>query len=273
MNQTVTSNYYKFKVNNAYITNKDYKGDVIKENRQFVILDVNVTNQINSTRNLDIEKFILYVGDKYYVPTKSYNNYFIDMGNVFQSQSLAGKASDNYLLIFEIENPKNNDNFILKYQDLKAKTRLIRIKLKIRDISEYITKDNKMINEEMTIPINSEEKEVIKVTSYSLNDYVNYTYEECYINDCPIKTGVVTTSENKKILYMRTSNQILDFIKKYGKIRYTVDGVTYQESVKSKLTKYRGNHLYLEVDKKIESSSSIEIVFTVRSYQYFYKLK
>jgi len=273
--QDFNSNNYVFNVSNAYITNRDYKGDIIREDKTFVILDINVKNTLGRVRNIDMEKFILYVGDKYYIPNKSYNTYFSDLGNLYVNQKLDKYARDNYYLIYEIDLPSSKDNFILKYQSVNLdESKLIRVKLRIRDISGYVTKGYHKINENMIINVNNDFSQSILINSYEIGDSYSYIYHSCYMDECTIKEGIANSKANKKILYIKTSEKLLDFIKKYGKIKYIVDGVEYLENIDNSInTNYNGNYLYLDVNERILNASNIQIVFTVRSYQYFYVLK
>ena len=280
MGQEVSSNYYNFRINHSYITTKDYRGDVIAEGKSYIIIDLDVKNTLKSTRTLDIEKFLLYVDDDYYVPTINFNNRFEDLGPVFEKQSLGSLQSDNYFLIYEIDHPKKDSDFILKYQDLTENSRLIRIRLKIHDISSFVLKDTKLLNQELIIPINKEETRKIQITSYEIGDSYPYTYEQCLANNCPILGGYITPKDDRKILFMKlnplgnTTQDLLKVFVRYGKMRYVIDGKTYQEDVKSSISKiYKGNFFYFDVHSKIQDATSIEIVLTIRNNQYIYRLK
>ena len=147
MGDTVSSNYYTFRINNSYITTKNYRGDTINKDRSYVILDVDVTNALSYARTLDIGRFTLLVDGISYTPTVNYNEQFDDLGNTFKGQSLNGDSTSNYFLIFEIKKPSEDSNFILRYQDLVTHSKLIRIKLTIKDISSFVVKDTKNISE------------------------------------------------------------------------------------------------------------------------------
>lgn len=279
MGNVVSSNYYEFKVNNTYITTRNYRGDIINKERSFVILDLDVTNLVSSTRTLDIDRFSLLVDGTPYTPTINYNEQFEDLGNTFKKQSLIGGATSNYFLIFEIKNPKKDSNFILRYQDVTSHSKLIRIKLAIKDISNFIVKDTKKIKEEQIVKINENKIKKFTISNYEIGNSFLYTYEACNYVECYIKEGYTTISLGKKVLYMRVSSSdtthelLQDFIK-YGKIRYIVNGKAYEEKVKSNVTKkYRGNFLYFDVDEKIGNASSIELILTVRNNQYVYIIK
>ena len=62
-------------------------------------------------------------------------------------------------MIYEIDKPKTDTNFMITYQDLTSdKKKSIKVKIKVRDISTFIVKDTKQLPEMLTIPLNLEEK-------------------------------------------------------------------------------------------------------------------
>ena len=70
-----------------------------------------------------------------------------------------------------------------------------------------------------------------------------------------------------------TKKDFLDFLKTFGKIRYTINGETKEMNISYLLTNYRGDHLFIAAPSEIVNAQNIELYFTVRTYQYFYQLK
>lgn len=280
MRQNISSNNYTFNIQNSYITTKDYRGDVLNKGKSYVIIDLDITNELVATRDFDPEKFILYVDDDYYIPTVNYNQRFSDLGPVFEGQDLRAKETANYFLIYEIITPKDSSSFLLKYQDVTNNSRLIRVKLQIKDISQMILRDTKMSPNEMSIPVNETETIKFSISKYEIGTTFPYTYEKCLLNNCPIYGDYTEPASGRKILYMpvnpinTTTKTLLNNFVKYGKMRYVINQKTYSEALISHVTQnYKGNYLYLDVSSKIEDATSIEIVFTIRNNQYVYVVK
>lgn len=279
MGDSVVSNYYTFKVNNSYITTKNYRGDIINKDRSYVIIDLDATNMLTSNRVLDIDRFTLLVDGISYTPTVNYNEQFEDLGNVFKKQALKGNTTSNYFLIFEIKKPTEDSNFILRYQDLVSHSKLIRIKLSIKDISGIVLKDTKKYKEDINVQVNKDKVLNYKINNYEIGTSYLYTYEICNYTECYIKEGYTSSSLGKKVLYMKVSSNdtlhsiLQDFIK-YGKLRYVVNGKSYEERIKTNVTKkYRGNYFYFDINDLASNASSLELVLTIRNNQYIYKLK
>lgn len=279
MGDIVSSNYYTFKVNNSYITTKNYRGDTINKDRSYIILDLDATNTLSQERILNIDRFSLLVDGISYTPTVDYNEQFEDLGNTFNGQPLNGKSGSNYFLIFEIKKPNKNSNFVLRYQDLTTHSKLIRIKLLIKDISNFVVKDTKNLTEEMKVQINKKRTQKFTINSYEIGTSFLYTYESCNYNECYINESLTTTSNNKKVLFMKVTSDekiysVVDDFVRYGKIRYVVNGQTYEEKVVLNFNKkYRGNYLYFNISENSSNATSLELVLTIRNNQYIYKLK
>lgn len=282
MNEDFKSNNYVLKVNHTYLTDKDYSGNTVSEDgTYFILVDISITNLLSTSRDFDIEKVLLFINNDYYVPTTNFNSYFTDMGNLYDGKSITANSSVSYLLVYEVPKPDSDANFLLKYQDLTSGNgKLINVKMKIQDISAFKEKGSSKLNELFTIPINLDENISFNITSYELLDSVNYTYQQCSPKSCPIYQDTVSASTNNKILYIKfnlndtTKEEFLNFIYKYGKLRYKVGGEYITTSLRKSINKsYRGNYLYLTVNSNIMNVSDIELIFTIRSYQYIYKLK
>jgi len=281
MNETISANSYKLKVKNTYLTDKDYSGNIITaDDAYFVLVNLEITNTLSRERLFDIEKVLLYIDNTFYVPTTRYNNYFKDMGNLYTGTVLKEKETTSYLLVYEIPKPDDNANFILKYQDV-GNTKLVQVKINILDISTFKDKGSESYPNKFTIPINENDSMTFKISEYTISNSANYTYQACdSTGSCPVYESSVTVSDDKRVLHLKFSlddkerNEFLDFVNNYGKIKYVIDGVEKTVSIKYAVTRtYRGNHLYLIVPSEIENASKIDLLFTIRTYQYSYHLR
>lgn len=282
MNEPFDSNYYRITVKNTYLTDKDYAGNIVSETGKFfIIAQVQIQNLLSSSRDFDIEKMLLFIDQDYYVPTTKYNVHFSDMGNTYENKSIKPKETVTYSLIYEVKKPDSKANFLLKYQDVLAKDgKLIGVKMKVLDISTFKTKGNFTYPEQAIIPINEETSMTFSFDKMDITESSTYRYQSCLPDSCPIYEKTITAPSGYKILYLRgnfgsnTTQEYLDFLKKYGKIRYSKDGKTYQSNIKFAVTgAYQGRHIYISIPDSIADADSISFVFTIRTYQYFYKLK
>ncbi len=282
MNEAFESNHYRITVKNTYLTDKDFAGNIVSEKGSFfIIAQVQIQNMLAVSRDFDIEKLLLFIDQDYYVPTTKYNIYFSDMGNTYEGKSIKPNDTTTYSLIYEVKKPNDKANFLLKYQDMVAKDgKLIGVKMKVLDISTFKEKGNSKLKETFTFPINIDESITFKLDSYELLDAINYTYQQCGPNSCPIYQATINSNTGQKILYIKgtfgsnTKQEFLNFMSKYGKIRYSINNEYKLITLKYGTNKnYRGNYLYFIIPEEVMNADSIEFVFTIRTYQYFYKLK
>lgn len=280
-NQVLQKDGYSIVINNTYITNRDYTGNIINDKMSYLILETTITNNTSYTRTFDANNFYLYIDTSYYLPSERFNTYFVDMGTLYtKEKAIKAGETQQLLFVFEIKNPNENSNFLLTYQNSNIDKKATRIRIRVVDISKFITKTSKKLGEEIEIPINLNKKWEFSIPNYQITDSITYRYEECNATgNCPIYESILTNKKDKTILFFRfdindeTKTNFLTFLKKYGKVRYTINGITKEQKIKYQISKYRGNYIYLEVSNEIKEASSIQLCFTVRSYQYFYKLK
>lgn len=283
MSEQFNSNYYDITINNSYLTDKDYAGNVVsEEGTYFILIDATIKNTLSVSRTFDIGKMLLYVDNDYYAPTTKFNSHFQDMGNLYNGKSLGAGATSSYLLVYEVPKPKDGANIILKYQDAYKgdSGKLVQVKIKVLDISTFKDKGSSKLNEEFSIPLNLEEKVTFNISKYRILSSVNYTYQSCNPNSCPIYEKTIKAPKGYKILYMKgtyndySAGKYSEFLKKYAKVRYKVDGKIVEDDVKLAVnSNYLGNHLYLLVNDDIKNSDYISLVFTVRTYRYNYVIK
>lgn len=282
MNEAFESNHYRITVKNTYLTDKDFAGNIVSEKGSFfIIAQIQIQNMLAVSRNFDIEKLLLFIDQDYYVPTTKYNIYFSDMGNTYEGKSIKPNDTTTYSLIYEVKKPNDKANFLLKYQDMVAKDgKLIGVKMKVLDISTFKEKGTFTYPSQATIPINEETNMTFSFDKMEIVQSTTYRYQQCSPNSCPIYEKTVTANNGYKILYLKgnfgdnTTQEFLNFMKKYGKIRYTKDGKRYESNIKFIVSgNYQGKHIYISIPDAIAESNDISLVFTIRTYQYFYKLK
>jgi len=282
MNEKFKSNNYNFVIENTYLTDKDYAGNIISnQGKYYVILDFKVQNLLNQSRDFDITKFHLFVDDQFYEPDLRFNNYFNDIGRVYEGASIGKHKTENYILIYEIDKPSKDSNFLLTYQDLLTKeNKIIKVKIKVRDLSKFVDKDSKKLTETLDVPINLDEKKSFSLTDFLVADSMTYTYEKCYVHNCPIYQGTLVGKNGNSILRLKgdfgedSTESFVKFLSKYGKLRYNINGEDKEIPFKFMLEKgYRGKMIYLSVPNEIQTAVKIELLFTVRTYQYVYIIK
>lgn len=278
---SLTANGYTITINNSYYTDKDYTGNIISKDSNFVILDLTVKNNL-APREIDLNKFHVMNGINNYITTqKTYETEFQDFGKTYQTKELKRDETFSFIIVFKVDKKLKSNRFVLYYQELdKEKPYLRKIKLHLKDVSKI--KDAKSLEPgtDFTFKIQNH-KETISLDNYDLVDNIEYTYRNCNSSTCGLHTATYTAIPGQKIMEINFSSStyegkdLIDFSTKYGKIKY-IDSENKEKiiDIKNSLNRvYSGKYLYIKVPRELEQSNKIELVYTVRNNRYIYKLK
>jgi len=90
-------------VEDAIVTNLDFNGNVIKENKYYVVLKMHVANDTGDNKTLDYNHFKLIIDGKNINPIVSYAKYFADFASGEVISSYSPKAERTFALVYEID--------------------------------------------------------------------------------------------------------------------------------------------------------------------------
>ena len=132
----------------------------------------------------------------------------------------------------------------------------------------------------------------LKINSFEINDKFKVDYKFCITdNECYDSYEYIVpnfkNNYDKTILKINgnidlketniNSNNLYEFMKNYGTIIYTVNGITKKQNVsleEVKLSKTTiNNTYYVEILKEIKDAENVSIEFNLRNNKYIYKLK
>ena len=275
--QTFDANGYTITVNNSYYTDKDYKGDVISDKNNFVIIDLTIKNN-SEKREINLSNFHVMNGVSNYATTsKTYESDFEDLGKVMDSvQEVSRDASVRTIIIFRVDKKLPKNRFVLYYQELEGDNHLRKIKLKINDLSQIIKHDPIEFGNNLKINYKDEKEDII-FDGFQILDTVTYRTRLCNTTKCEDSTREYKAKTNEKIIYLSyssseiDSNNMVDFSTDYGKIRYKDSNGTKTIRMASAVTsKYFGKYLYLKVPNEIIDAKEISLIYTIRNNEYTY---
>ena len=142
----ISSNDYQIKINNSYLTERDTKGDYIKEDSKYAYMIVNMTviNQ-GKTRTMNIDRFRLMNKNQEFKYTLKYDHFFSDLGKSYDNKEMKNKESKTFSLVFKVKKDLDPKLYVLYYQDLNDDLLIKKTKLKTQDLREITTKSIKNI--------------------------------------------------------------------------------------------------------------------------------
>lgn len=279
--QELVANNFTIKINKSYYTDKDYTGNKISDKSSFVVVDLNIKNNIEP-REVNLSQFHVMNGISNSTTTyEVYGTEFQDFGKTYEKLELKRDEEQNLILVFKVDKDLKPDKFVLYYQEFVEGLGMLRkIKVNIQNVSEIKTEKAKNLGEDLNFTLQGK-KETISLDSYSISDMINYTHRTCSVNGCSNATEIYTAQTGYRVLSISFASgdfegeDMIDFSTKYGKIKYIDSkGKTKVVEVKNTLTRdYYGKYLYLKVPEDMEDATSINMEYIVRNKKYVYKLR
>lgn len=289
---SVSASYYRFSVNNTYVTENDLYGNVVQSGKKYVIVDISVRNNYYEVVNLDIKSFRLFIGNDFYYPISNKNSDFKDLGLPYDNKSLALDKDYNYILVYEISSEQSTNGMKLKvYNKMdyeSAKVDYVNISLKPKKLNDKKLEQEVGLNENIKFENDKYLNSLLVVSYFDLVNKYEYNYDMCVGNDCSKKTGVIIPDDvlNNMLLEIDYSLSIDDdsslnnFIKNDDTFFNTFVTLTYKYNGKEKVAKFVGisnknvsDKIFMEVSKDIVNADEIKIFINTRSDKFSLKLR
>lgn len=280
---TISTNGYSIVLHHSYFTDKDYHGDVVSKDSDFVILDLTITNNASS-RDVNFNRFHVMNGRNNYTQTyRTYSNDFQDLGTTLEKLTLNNGQSKRFIMIFKVDKDLDSNKFVLYYQEIENnKPHLRKIKLKVDNLTKIEKQKTKVLREEEILQLNSEEEASFSIEDYTFVTSTTYSTLACLKNhDCYKVDNPLSAKNGNVILQLFftsdtfTGEEFVDFSMEYGKINY-IDSKGENKSINvvDAVDKhYNGNYMYFDVPGDLQQASEIRLVYTIRNRKYVYRLK
>lgn len=291
--QTFKTNQFMMRINESFVTETDYKGNILKKGYDLVVVRISVKKLYSRRETLNVGRFRLESGNSTYYHTMEYKNKIKDLGYTYIVNTKIGMDDfDNYVLVFEMPERSIRDKMKLKYYDTTNDE--IKIDIKPVDLTNKSNGERKKINEEMNFKDSIFKNTVLKIESYEVNDSFRLAYKYCVSeNDCVDSIEYVnpTASDNynKSLLKITGTlsfddtlpivkyRNIYSFLNNFGTIKYVINGNTKTISGKIKTVSPKksnpDNTYFLEVPNDLKNADKIYLEFNVRNKVYIYTLK
>lgn len=276
--QAYNVNGYTFKVNKVYYTDKDYRGNVITDKSNFVIVSLSITNH-NNARTVYLENFHIKNGVKDYITTKRlYAKEFQDFGTAYESTRKINKDDTlDLIIIYSVDKKLKKDRFVLYYQEKSGVLRKIR--LEVNDVSKVAESGNLSVGDELLVTI-AKKDDVLRVDYVSFPEEPTYQVKKCNEMRCATveKTIVPQNGYTTMRIQFYSENyeakNIIDFLKNYGKLNYRdSEDEEYTVDIENAASEsYGGKAVYLKVPVDMPEAKEVILDLTVRNKHYTYNL-
>lgn len=292
-----TRSFY-LKVNKTYVTNKDYKGNVILKNHYLVVLELQIKSK-GSTKKLETVTTELEIGGKKYYHTNKYRDQVFDIGHTYEDSKI-GMDYEKHLLVYEVPNTVDLNDMSLIYTDKidylleGINPKFITVSLGPIKIDENSSRNNQSLNDTVQFQDSIFKDTKMTISNYSVAPYFKEDYmlcvtdKECYPSIEYVRPSY-TDNYDKALLKLEGNLEIdssivlndvyslYHFIHYFGTLHYVIDGKPKVQRVNLKriqpVKAKKNNVYYMEVLEEVKDASSIWIDFHVRNREYHYVLK
>jgi len=293
--QTLSHNNLTMKVVDSIVTNRDHGGNIFKDNKYYVVINLSIENRSKKPQNFDYNNFFLDLGNRRVYPTLDRAGYFMDCGLPLKKDTeLVSGSKNTYVVAFEIQ-----ESEVKKEYDLKI---LEQTTISIGEITPEFKKIT--LKPEQTIEIENMgetklgkivtfEKSVIGYSSFQVKEYLiansfTYQYQYCYENKtCRELSDKILTNSNSVTLLVLKGTYTLDQSTLYYKAARTDRlfpdhflSVQYRNNEGVKTAKITNKTpatyeegLILEVPSEIKEAKEINLLITIRNKRYIVNLK
>ena len=278
-----SSQRYDIVVNNSYVSEKDYSGELIEDGKKFIILDITIKNRLDKV-DVDLGKYYLLFKNKVLKHSgPTYIDYFSDIGDDDLSFSLDTDEEKRVTLVYKVDSSVSIDKMMMYYQDYDDNNSYIRrVRLDIVDLDDEKLIDEVNILEELSLELINSSKVSFIVDEFLFQKSFEYGYEKCSSNlDCYIKRGILNALPGRNIMRISFANldfeedNLIDFFDKYGKIIYKdINGVERELDLVNMVTEDTySNYLYVDVGDEVVNATEIKLSCVIRGNKYLIKLR
>lgn len=295
-NQYFTGNRFTISLLDSYITDTDFKGNVIEEDYSYIILKIKVKNNTPTNASLDLATTKIVIGNYSYTPISVNRDSFIEFGEIYEGEEIANEYVLKTLL-YRIPKQLINEKMIFYFVD---KTNLQKnglfkrtfVNLTLKDLDQNLETTNNNMTETIDFKDSVIEGYQLNISSFDIQKQYQLNYNFCIKEDCYPSyeylkpsatsnydkailkiTGTLTKGDN----IIRDVYDVYDFLERFGTLSYTIGDKTYLQNVNFKeVTPKRvsaQNTYYLEVKEEVLQAEHINLSFKIKNKIYQYALK
>lgn len=289
-------NNLSYKIEDSIITNLDYKGDYLDQEKYYLVIKISIENATNENITIDYNNFRLVLNDSYVYPTMDKGRNFIDYAMDYYNKEIKANSSGIYSMVYEINESDLKKNYEIKISNGSTIADDLMI-----GRHNYVSISPIVINK-VSVTGSVNQNEEINFTNSNLGDtkltlsnpiitdrYI-YNYEHCIKDNCTNYKDIVsidyTTNDSVLIVmdyifeldntipFYNYSNNINTFVKTFMKVKYIDrDNKEKYASIKNVTPNKLKNQIVVEVTNKVQESSEIYISLIIRNKEYLVKIK
>ncbi len=293
-NQTFSVNNFKLKVTSSYLTNLKYNGEVLNKDKYYLVLGLNIKNNMAVKSKLDISDFKVLVNGKFYYPTLSKNEHFVDMGIPYTKESIEKNSEVDRIIIYEIDKKDIDGDFTFRivnsidYKVGEIVAKYTETRLKPINIQVDKKTNNYEKNEEINLKDSLLAKSSLNVTKYEILSVYTYIDKVCSTNSTCFNNTLFVNPNNpenklmaidyslvldKDIPYTKNIKSNKYFFINFLKIKYNINVTEKTINFTDRTPVDFTDKLIIEVPYELSNATSIDEIINIRNVEYIIKLK
>lgn len=149
INQAFNLENFSLSIKDSYITNRDFRGVLLSEDKYYLAIKIGIHNQGDATA-IDKSNFRIYIGKDIVYPSYDKSSRFIDIGKIYQGEVINPDESNDYVFVYQLDKDQvkstyemrilsglsqNNKELLTKYKKINIKPQNILKTEKLEDTS------------------------------------------------------------------------------------------------------------------------------------------
>jgi len=277
--ETFVAGNFSYRILDVYQTKYDSRYKVIKDDSQFIVVVINVMNNLNLGESLDFKRIRLFYGDEYVYANNFYNKFFTDY-NPYDGEILKSRENNKYSFVFKIPSSYKSNKFELKFYDriVYNEDETIgsykKVKVKAKNLDKKRTEEILNINENTIF-----DKRILGGTNITINKYNlenSYTYNNndnvVVIRDTNINNILLIVDYKLDLDKEKINTSSREFFQNYVSIEYKISNVL-KSITNVKIIESLENKIFISVPYNIKDAENINLIFNFRNKKIKYNLK
>lgn len=186
MNQAFSMDNFQISIKDSYITNTDFRGTRISEDKYYLAIKIGIYNEGFDT-SIDRANFRIYLDDTVIYPSYDKSARFLDIGKDYQGEIIARNGGADYVFVYELTEEQIKYSYQMRIlnglstQDGKLVKKYKKVNIRPQNILKTVNlgnfEENKMISLNDTTLGNTK----FTLASFEVVSTYFYKYEACHI--------------------------------------------------------------------------------------------
>ena len=288
--RTTLLNGLNIRINDSYITQYDLNGKMIREDSQFIIIHLTITNSSGRVRTLNNTDWYLTVSGTNYFHSAHLRDRFIDIGVAYANTAIPVGETIDTILIFEVpgvDNLRAIDLNILREIETDGRHRYSNFRLRPQNINNIPERVAKSINEEIVLGQNIFKDSTLKITNVEIVSHFRFQREVCRAGNCSVVDDAISPSNpmthrlmvveyelnlNPDIELVKTITQDRTFFERHLELEFYFNGRVSTRSETIQTRSGLNNMLFIEISTGVINDQKLNMMINTREKTFYVDL-